>query len=147
MILNRTGYFLIALFGGLGGIALITGLIAGGMGGGIVAMIGGIWFLVAGGLVLYNRQQGKRADHDRWLFENGLAGTGTIVDVGSNATINDQPVLKLVLDLQIAGHPPRRIHKRILMSSFAAYRMQPGVVLPIHANPDPEKGGDVLVRW
>jgi hypothetical protein len=144
---NRTGYWLLALFGGLGGIMLLVGLIAGGMVGGIFAMIGGIWFLVAGGLVLYNRQQGKKADHERWLYEHGLAGTGTVVETSSNTTINDEPVLKMVLDLNIPGHHPRRIHKRILMSRFAAYRMQPGVVLPVHANPDPQKAGDVLVRW
>jgi len=147
MTFNRTGYWLLALFGGVGGVAFVVGIVAGGMGGGIVAMIGGIWFLVAMGLVLYNRQQGKQADHDRWLFQNGLAGTGTIVDVGSNTTINDQPVLKLVLDLDIPGQGRRRIHKKILMSGFAAYRMRPGVVLPVHANPDPSKAGDVLVRW
>jgi hypothetical protein len=110
-------------------------------------MIGGIWFLVALGLVLYNRQQGSKAEHERWLYQNGLAGMGTIVEAGSNSSVNDQPILKLVLDLEIPGQPPRRIEKKLLMSRFAAFRMQPGVVLPVHANPDPGKAGDVLVRW
>lgn len=147
MSFNRTGYWLLALFGGVGGVAFVVGIVAGGMGGGIVAMIGGIWFLVAAGLVLYNRQQGRKAVHERWLYEHGLAGTGTVVETSSNTRINDQPVLNMVLDLDIPGQPPRRIHKKILMSGFAAYRMQPGVVLPVHANPDPNKAGDVLVRW
>jgi hypothetical protein len=144
---NRTGYWLLALFGG-GGLAMaLVGLVVGGMASGILAMIGVIWFLVAGGLVLYNRQQGEKAEHHRWLYENGLAGTGTIVEASSGTTINDEPVMKLVLDVEIPGHPPRRIHHKVLMSRFAAYRMQPGVVLPVHANPDPRKAGDVLVRW
>jgi hypothetical protein len=144
---NRTGYWLLALFGGLGGVMLIVGIAVGGMVGGIFAMIGGIWFLVALGLVLYNRHQGNKAEHERWLYQNGLAGTGTIVEAGSNSSVNDQPILKLVLDLEIPGQPRRRIEKKVLMSSFAAYRMQPGVVLPVHVNPDPGKAGDVLVRW
>jgi hypothetical protein len=144
---NRAGYWLLALFGGLGGVMLIVGIAVGGMVGGIFAMIGGIWFLVALGLVLYNRQQGSKAEHERWLYQNGLAGMGTIVEAGSNSSVNDQPILKLVLDLEIPGQPPRRIEKKLLMSRFAAYRMQPGVVLPVHVNPDPGKAGDVLVRW
>jgi hypothetical protein len=147
MKFNRTGYWLLALFGGLGGVMLIVGIAVGGMVGGIFAMIGGIWFLVALGLVLYNRQQGTKAEHERWLYQNGLAGTGTIVEAGSNSSVNDQPILKLVLDLEIPGQPRHRIEKKLLMSSFAAYRMQPGVVLPVHVNPDPGKAGDVLVRW
>ena len=147
MTFNRTGYFLLALFGGLGGIAAIVGLAVGGMGGGIVAMIGIIWFLVALGLVLYNRQQGRKAQHERWLYENGLAGTGTLVSASSNTSINDEPVMKLVLDVDVAGRSPQRIHHKVLMSRFAAYRMQPGVILPVHVNPDPQKRGDLLVRW
>ena len=55
--------------------------------------------------------------------------------------------MKLVLDIQVPGQPPRRIHHKVLMSRFAAYRMHPGMVLPVHVNPDPQKTGDVLVRW
>jgi hypothetical protein len=144
---NRTGYFLLAFFGGFGLIGAIVGLIVGGTGGGIVAMIGLIWFLVALGLVFYNRQQGRKAEHERWLFDHGIAGTGTVVGWDSNTTINDEPVVKLVLDLSIPGQQPRRIQHSLLMSRFAAYRMQPGVVLPVHVNPDPRKPGDLLVRW
>jgi hypothetical protein len=147
MTFNRTGYWLLALFGGGGLTMALIGLFVGGMAGGILASIGVIWALVAGGLVLYNRQQGQKAEHHRWLYQQGLAGTGTIVKTSSNTTINDEPVMKLVLDVEIPGQAPRRVHHKVLMSRFAAYRMQPGVVLPVHVNPDPRKPGDMLVRW
>ncbi|MGI8462456.1 MAG: hypothetical protein ACR2OC_12645 [Solirubrobacterales bacterium] len=96
---------------------------------------------------LVARQQTKKAEHDRWLFENGLRGTATLVEASSNTRINDQPVLKMVLDVEVPGQARRRVQQKILMSNFVAYRMRPGVVLPVHANPDPQKPGDMLVRW
>jgi hypothetical protein len=145
MKLNRTGYWLIALFTALGLVFLLIGLLVGGMVGGILAANGAIWLLVVLGLYLYARQQKGKGEHERWLFENGLRGTGTVVGSSSNTTINDQPVLKLVLDVAIPGQPPRRAEHKLLMSSFAAYRMRPGVVLPVHVNP--QNPSDLLVRW
>jgi hypothetical protein len=147
MTMNRTGWLLIAFFGGIGLALTVAGLIAGGQVAPILASIGVIWFLVAGGLVLYHRQQGRKAVHERWLFENGIRGTATVLGKSSNTTINDQPVVKLDLEIHMPGQAPRRMKKRILMPGFVAYRMQPGVVLPVHVNPDPRKPGDLLVRW
>lgn len=144
MKFNRTGYGLLALFGGGGLLILIIGLIVPAAGF-VMIPLGAIWFLVAAGLVAYNVQQGKKGDHERWLFQNGVRGTGTVVSRSSNTTINDEPVVKLVLDLDVPGQGPRRHTEKILMSRFAAYRMNPGVVLPVHVNPqDPD---DLLVRW
>ena len=145
MTMNRTGWFLVALFGGIGLVMCAIGVFVGGMAAGILLMIGVIWVLVAGGLVLYHRRQGRKAEHDRWLFENGLRGTATVVSASSGALINDQPMMSFVFDVEVPGRPPQRIRHRILMSSFVAHRMVPGVVLPIHVHP--QKPGDVLVRW
>jgi hypothetical protein len=143
--LNRTGYFLIALFSALGIVMIAIGLLVSGVARGVLLFNGAIWLLVVAGLYLYARRQKAKGQHERWLFENGVKGTGTVVGWSSSATINEQPLVKLVFDLAVPGQPPRRVTKRILMSSFAAYRMRPGVVLPVHANPrDPD---DLLVRW
>ena len=146
MKFNRTGYWLLALFG-LGGLGFLALGFAIDDPTGAFKLIGAIWVLVVVGLVVYAMQQTRSAKHERWLFENGLRGSATLVSAGSNAEVNGQPLMRLELDAEIPGQAPRRIRKTILMSKFAAYRMQPGVVLPIHVNPDPHKAGDVLVRW
>jgi hypothetical protein len=143
--LNRTGYLLIALFSALGVVMIVIGLLVGGMARGILLLNGAIWLAVVAGLYLYARQQRAKGDHDRWLFENGIAGKATVVEASSGALINDQPVMRFVLDVEVPGQRPARRTEKILMSRFAAYRMRPGVVLPVHVNPqDPE---DLLVRW
>lgn len=144
MKFNRTGYWLLALFGGGGLLILAIGLIVPAAGF-VMIPLGGIWFLVAAGLVAYNHQQGKKGEHERWLFQNGIRGTGTVVNWSSNTTINDEPVVKLVLDVDVPGQGTRRLERKILMSRFAAYRMKPGVVLPVHVNP--RDANDLLVRW
>jgi hypothetical protein len=143
---NRTGYWLLALFG-FGGLAFLAlGFLIDDPTGAF-KIIGAVWVLVVIGLVVYATQQSRRARHERWLYENGLRGSGTLVSAASNAEVNGQPLMRLVLDLDVPGQPPRRVRRTILMSDFAAYRMRPGVVLPVHVNPDPRKPGDVLVRW
>ena len=144
MKFNRTGYWLLALFGGGGLLILVIGLFVPAAGF-VMIPLGGIWFLVAAGLVVYNWQQGKKAEHERWLFQNGLRGQATVLGASSNSSINDQPVMRLQLELEVPGQSPRQVTRSILMSNFAAYRMQQGVVLPVHVNPqDPD---DLLVRW
>jgi hypothetical protein len=147
MRLNRTGYTLIALFTTLGVAMLVAGLLVGGLAKEILLINAFVWLAVVAGLYLYARQQQGKAEHERWLFENGIRGSGSVVGWDSNTAINDEPVVKLVLDLDVPGQQPRRIEHKVLMSRFAAYRMQPGVVLPVHVNPDPRKPGDLLVRW
>jgi len=69
--------------------------------------------------------------------EGGLSSSGML--------INDQPRMKLVIDLDVPGQEPRRVTRNVIVSDFAAYRMKPGLVLPVCVNPsDPE---DVLIVW
>ncbi len=144
MRFNRTGYWLLALFGGVGSILFAIGLLVPATGF-VLIPLGGAWVLAALGLVLYAAREGRKAKHELWLFQNGLRGTGTLVEASSNVEVNGEPVMKLVLDLEAPGTEPRRIEHKMLMSKFAAHRMTPGVVLPVHLNPrDP---ADLLVRW
>jgi hypothetical protein len=141
--INRTGYFLLALFffGGLLFLALNFFVFS----TEAFLLIGIIWPLVSIGLGIYALQQRERGRHDRWLFENGLRARGTLVDASVGATINEQPLMHLVLDVEGAGMDPRRVERRLIVSDFASHRMRPGVTLPVYVNPtDPE---DLLIVW
>jgi hypothetical protein len=143
---NRTGYWILALFG-IGGLAFLAAGFAIEDSTGTLKIIGVCWVLTVFGLVAYALQQSRKARHELWLFQNGVRGSATVVEASSNTEVNGQPLMKLVVDLDVPGQDRRRIHHRLLMSDFAAYRMKPGVVLPVHVNPDPQKPGDVLLRW
>ena len=137
MQINRTGYFLIALFGVLGlamciGPALLGADLETSL---IVASTGAIFVLVALGLGLYARHAKRKAAHNDWIFQNGIKGTATVLHAGSSATVNEMPLMKLRLDLDIPGVGRREVSKREVMPVFTAGQMQPGLVLPAYANP------------
>lgn len=148
MQINRTGYFLIALFGGLGlamcvgpalfGANLETSL--------IVASTGGIFVLVAFGLGLYARHAKRKAAHQDWIFRNGIKGSATIVAVGnSHTTVNEMPLVKLTLALDVPGVGSREVSRREVMPVFTATRMEAGLVLPAYANP--ENPAEFILVW
>jgi hypothetical protein len=145
MQINRTGYFLLALFG-LGGIAFtIAGFVFFSAVGVAFVPLGLIWVLVTAALIVYAIRERRRGKHEEWLFETGVRGRGTLVSASSSATINDQPLVSLELDLEIPGQPVRRVRRRLIVSAFARPLMNPGVVLPVYVNPaDPD---DLLIVW
>ncbi len=142
MQLNKVGISLIAFFG-LGGLAVALAPLFVGMpaeAAFTLVLLGGIWALTALGLVLYARHQNRKADHNDWIFRQGLRGTATVLDAGSSATVNEMPLMSLRLDLDIPGKGRREVKRREVMPVFAATRMQPGLVLPVYANPgDPSE--------
>jgi hypothetical protein len=143
MQINRTGYFLLALFG-LGGLAFLLVPVSG-EAGWILKSIGLIWVLVTLGLIAFARRQARKAAHQDWIFKQGLKGSATVVDASSNATVNEMPVMKLTLDLRDPGNGERRVKRREVMSVFAANRIEPGLVLPAYINPgDPD---DFILVW
>jgi preprotein translocase subunit YajC len=147
MQVNRVGIGLM-LFFGLFGLALAIAPFALGVPAQvawILAMIGIIWFLVAAGLALFARRQQAKAAHQDWVFQNGIRGTATVLDAGSHATVNDMPVMKLKLRLDVAGVAAREVSRREIMSVFAARRMQPGLELPVYVNPGDQ--GDFVLVW
>lgn len=145
MQINRTGYLLFGFFGGIGMIFILIGLLIGGQVLSIFGLIGGIWVAVTLGLVAYAFQQARKGRHEQWLWKTGVKGRGTLVSASSNVQINDQPLMKLELDLELPGQPARRVTRKVIISEFAAHLMQPGLVLPVYVNPqDPD---DVLVVW
>jgi hypothetical protein len=138
MQINRTGYFLIALFGLLG-LAMCVGPAAFGANletSLIVASTGAIFVLVAAGLGLYARHAKAKAAHQDWIFQNGIKGSATILEVGnSHTTVNEMPLMKLKLELDIPGVGRSEVSRRELMPVFIANRMGAGLTLPAYANP------------
>jgi hypothetical protein len=147
MQINRVGIGLIAFFA-LAGLALVIVPIVAGVSGqasGILAMIGVIWILVAGGLALFARRQRAKAAHQDWVFQNGIRGIATVLEAGSRATVNEMPVMKLRLQLDVPGVAATEISRREIMSVFAARRMEPGLELPVYVNPGDH--GDLVLVW
>jgi hypothetical protein len=148
MQINRVGYFLIALFGGLGlamcavppllGANLETSL--------IVASTGVIFVLTAIGLGLYARHAKRKAAHQDWIFRNGIKGSATILEVGnSHTTVNEMPLMKLKLELDFPGVGSRQVNRREVMPVFTANRMAAGLDLPAYANP--ESPAEFILVW
>jgi hypothetical protein len=144
MQVNRTGYFLFALFG-LGGIVFIVlGILIPSVALTFL-MIGIIWVLGTLGLIVYAIRQGQKGKHEQWLWKTGIRGRGTLVSAHSGALINEQPVMTLELDLDMPGQQPRRVKRKLIISNFAAHIMQPGLVLPVYVNPQDLE--DILIVW
>jgi hypothetical protein len=148
MQINRTGIGLIAFFGLLG-LAMCVGpplLGANAETSLIVASTGAIFVFTAGGLALYARHTRAKAAHQDWIFQNGIKGSATILEVGnSHTTVNEMPLMKLKLDLEIPGVGRSEVSHRELMPVFTANRMEQGLVLPAYANPkDP---GEFILVW
>ncbi len=147
MQINRLGVGLIAFFLAAG-LALVAIPVAAGAPGqlsAILALIGAIWMIVALGLGLLARHQRRKAAHQDWVFANGVKGTATVVKASSHAEVNGMPLISMTLDLNLPGMAERRVKRRLVMSVFAANRVEPGLVLPVHVNPeDPD---DLVLVW
>jgi hypothetical protein len=147
MQINRVGIGLIGFFVAAG-VALVAIPLALGVPAQVTAilgLIGVIWVIVALGLWLFARSQKRKAAHQDWVFANGLKGAATVVKASSHAKVNELPLMSLTLDLQVPGMADRQVKRRVLMSVFAANRVQPGLVLPVHVNPeDPD---DLVLVW
>lgn len=147
MQINRTGIFLLALFGlgGLGMVVVPPLVGAPGEVAAILALIGAIWLLVALGFIWFFRRQGKLAAHGDWVFQNGIRGTATVVSASSFITVNEMPVMKLRLALDAPGVAAAEIERRETMPVFCARRMQPGLQLPVYVNPGDH--ADLVLVW
>ncbi len=144
MRLNRLGAKLIAVFAVIGG-AMIA-LAVGGAPPAILWWIMGVAYLLGALVSIWIAIRARLvARHRRWLAANGLRGRVTIVEAATGMSVNEQPVFDLVVDVEMPGHEPRRVERRLIVGSFAARRMRPGMVLPAYVDPrDPD---DLLIVW
>ena len=130
MQINRTGYLVMAimLLVFLGGGALFTWVVDLGPAG----ILGPIWMvtavLVCGGLTIWAIREARRGKHEQWLWKNGLRGKGTIVSAKAGALINEQPVMRFELDLDVPGSvaSPRDAEDHRLQLRRAADAAGPG---------------------
>jgi hypothetical protein len=145
--INRVGIGLLLFFGIFGALFVIVPIALGAdlMITAILASLGIIWVLVAGGLALYARRQRAKAAHQDQIFRTGLKGTATVRDAGSHVTVNEMPLMSLQLDLDIPGVGARQVHHREVMPVFTAQRMRPGLVLPAYF--DPNNPADFILVW
>jgi hypothetical protein len=114
MQLNRVGIALIAFFG-LGGLAIAIAPFLVSIpaeAGFTLVLLGGIWALVAFGLVLYARHSERKAAHQDRIFQQGLRGTATVLDAGSSAKVNEMPLMSLRLELEVPGEAKREVRRR-----------------------------------
>jgi hypothetical protein len=147
MQVNRTGVGLIAFFllAGLAFVVVPVAIAGVNEATGILASLGAIWVIVALGLVLFGRSQKRKGEHQDQVFRTGIRGTATVLGASSHAEVNEMPVMKLKLDLDIPGQGRREVTKRETMPVFIATRMREGLVLPAYANPeDPD---DFVLVW
>jgi len=148
MQINRTGVGLIALFVLLGlamcfGPALLGADLETSL---IVGSTGAIFVLVGAGLALYARHAKGKAAHQDWIFQNGIKGSATILEVGnSHTTVNEMPLMKLKLELDVPGVGRSQVTRREVMPVFTANRMDAGLVLPAYANP--ENPAEFVLVW
>lgn len=147
MQINRLGIWLIAFFGLVGlGFVIVPVLV--GADAQIVAilgLLGAIWVVVAGGLVLYARGQRRKAARQDEIFRTGIRGTATVLSAGSSMTVNEMPMMSLRLELDVPGMGTRQASRREVMPVFAANRMAPGLVLPAYF--DPTDPGEFVLVW
>jgi hypothetical protein len=147
MQLNKVGIGLIAFFGLAGlAIAVFPFFVAVPAEAAFTCvLLGGIWALVALGLVLYARRSQRQAAHQDRIFRQGIRGTATVLDAGSSAKVNEMPLMSLRLELEVPGSPRREVNRREIMPVFAALRMRPGLRLPVYVNP--EDADDYVLVW
>ncbi len=148
MQVNRTGLGLIALFG-LGGVAfLVVGVRSGDplmlfdLG-----LIGLIWVLVAAFLGGYAILQLRRRRRTDLLHRSGLRGRARVLSAEpTGITVNEQPRMRLSMEVEIPGSAPQQVTRTMLVPGFAAPRLAAGeMVLPVVA--DPRNPNDFEVQW
>ena len=136
MQINRVGWFLLALFGVGGAVFALFGP---------TRLLGIIWVLVAVGLGVFAWREARKARHQQWVFRTGMRTQATVLEASSSGTVNEMPLMNLVLELDVPGKGARRVSRRQVMPVFCARRMQPGLVLPAYVNPADAE--DFVLVW
>ena len=80
------------------------------------------------------------------ILQQGIAGTATVLGLAStNMYINEQPVAKLTLSVQLPGRAPYTVERREVIPLLALGMIAPGKSLPVAVDPtDPQK---VVIDW
>jgi hypothetical protein len=80
---------------------------------------------------------------NRAVLEDGLPAQATIVEISdTGTTINNDPVVRLLLEVQTPGGVPFRAETERLISRLDIPQFQPGTVVQVRYDPD---SGEVAV--
>lgn len=80
------------------------------------------------------------------ILATGIPGSATIVGLDSTSMyVNNQPVAKLTLNVQLPGRAPYTVEKREVIPLLALGMIQPGSSIPVAVDPtNPQK---VVIDW
>jgi hypothetical protein len=99
--------------------------------------IAGIILLVsmtAGGCALANRMSG--VSDAKALQKTGEPAEATILKIwDTGMTVNDDPVVRFLLEVHPAGKPGYQAETKLRISRLSISRYQPGAVVPVRIDP------------
>ncbi|MCJ7644655.1 MAG: DUF3592 domain-containing protein [Candidatus Aminicenantes bacterium] len=99
--------------------------------------IAGFMLLVsvtAGGCALADRMSG--VSDARTLQETGEPAEATILKIwDTGMTVNDDPVVRFLLEVRPAGKPVYQAETKLRISRLDIPRFQPGAVMPVRIDP------------
>jgi hypothetical protein len=88
----------------------------------------------------------RSAARQKRILQQGLAGTATVLGLAStNMYVNEQPVAKLTLSVQLPGRAPYTVERREVVPLLALAMIAPGSTVAVAVDPaDPQK---VVIDW
>ena len=105
----------------------------------IVLTIGGVFVSMAFTLLMIFviRKWVKKAfGPDQKLLETGVAAQAVILKIwDTGVTLNDNPQVGMLLEVQPQGQDPFRVEMKSIISRIAIGQIQPGRVVPVRYDP------------
>ncbi|MEM8532264.1 MAG: hypothetical protein AAGF95_15570 [Chloroflexota bacterium] len=99
------------------------------MGGGFLAMS----FIMLLGFVIFGTARRKKLEN---LMENGQQGEAIILGLeDTGVMINNNPRVKLALEIQLEGHTPYQIQKTMVIPLIRLSQVQVGSKVPVLVDP------------
>lgn len=135
---NAVGWGLVAFFL-IGGIYFATS-------GGVLATMGTIWIVVALALAAFYGLMIARGRAGQELRERGLSGKAIITGLtDTGTTVNEQPMVKLDLEMHVEGLPQYSVSKRMIVPRIAVGQLTSGAGLPVKV--DPQNRNKFVIEW
>jgi hypothetical protein len=80
------------------------------------------------------------------LLKEGISAQATILKIwDTGVTLNDNPQVGMLLEVQPAGQQPFRVEMKSIISRIALPQIQPGQVVPVRY--DPENPSKIALAW
>ncbi|NOK62638.1 MAG: SHOCT domain-containing protein [Chloroflexi bacterium AL-W] len=99
------------------------------MGGGFLAMS----FIMLSGFVIVGNAKRKKLEN---LMENGQQGEAIIIGLeDTGVMINNNPRIKLSLEVQLEGHAPYQVQKTMVVPLIRLSQVQVGSKVPVLVDP------------